>query len=194
MKHKIYLQNIGLVDKPILVKLKKNLEWSFKSFEVEFKICSNVLPLYDFEYVSGKKQFDAPLILKRLMSQAKRKDYFRILGIIDQDIFSGFYEFNFGVARLPKKFKTRLPRVALISIFRLKFLGLNYDREEKPALLEKRILTESIHELGHTFGLVHCENDCVMQFSDSLMQVDKKSPNFCDKCKGKLEDVFLNLD
>lgn len=192
MKHKIYLQKIGLVDKLILVKLKKNLEWSFKGFEVEFKICSNDLALYKFEYVSGKKQFDAPLILKRLLKQAERKKYFRILGIIDQDIFSGFYEYNFGVAKLPNKFKTRIPRAALISIFRLK--ESNYDREENPALLEKRTLTESIHELGHTFGLIHCENDCVMQFSESLMLVDKKSPNFCDKCKIKLEEAFLSLD
>jgi len=192
MKHKIYLQKIGLVDKSILVKLKKNLEWSFKRFGIEFKICSNDLGLYKFEYVSGKKQFDAPLILKRLSKQAERKNYFRILGIIDQDIFSGFFEYNFGVAKLPKEFKTSIPKVALISIFRLK--ESNYDREENSALLEKRILTESIHELGHTFGLDHCENDCVMQFSESLMLVDKKTPNFCVKCMGILEEAFLNLD
>ena len=183
MKQKIYLQKIGLVDKSILVKLKRNLEWSFKRFGVEFKICSNELALYKFEYVSGKKQFDGALILKRLMKQAKRKKYFRILGVIDQDIFFEFYNFNFGVGK---------PGGALISIFRLK--EINYEREDNPALLEKRTLTESVHELGHTFGLDHCDSDCVMQFSDSLMQVDKKTPNFCDKCIGKLEDVFLSFD
>ncbi|MHA1105181.1 MAG: hypothetical protein ACTSPN_05605 [Promethearchaeota archaeon] len=179
MKQKIYLQKIGLVDKSVLVKLKRNLELSFKRFGVEFKICSNDLPLYKFEYVSGKKQFDGTLILKRLMKQAKRKNYFRILGVIDQDIFFEFYNYNFGVAK---------PGGALISIFRLK--ETYYDREENPALFEKRILTESVHELGHTFGLDHCDNDCVMQFSKSLMLVDKKTPNFCDKCIGKLEEAF----
>ncbi|MCJ7650607.1 MAG: archaemetzincin [Candidatus Lokiarchaeota archaeon] len=192
MKHKIYLQKIGLVDKSLLVKLKRNLEWSFKRFGVEFKICSNDLALYKFEYVSGKKQFDGALILKRLMKQAERKNHFRILGVIDQDIFFEFYNYNFGVAKFPEAFNTRLPRTALISIFRLK--ETNYEREDNPALLEKRTLTESVHELGHTFGLGHCDSYCVMQFSDSLMLVDKKTPNFCDKCMGKLDEVFLNLD
>jgi len=189
MKHKIYLQKIGLVDKCILVKLKKNLEWTFKRFGVEFKICSNYLSLFKFEYVSGRKQFDATLILKRLRKQAERKNLFRILGVIDQDIFSEIYNYNFGVAKLPDAFNTRLPRVALISIFRLK--ETYYDREENPALFEKRIFTESIHELGHTFGIDHCDYDCVMQFSDSIMQVDKKTPNYCDKCMRKLEEAFL---
>jgi archaemetzincin len=192
MKHKIYLQKIGLLDKSILVKLKKNLEWSFKKFGIDFKICSSDLPLYKFEYVSGKKQFDASLILRRLMKQAERKNFFRILGIIDQDIFSEFYNFNFGVAKLPREFRIKSPMAALISIF--KFKENNYKREENPALFEKRILTESVHELGHTFGLNHCENDCVMQFSTSLMEVDKKSPHFCNRCMRKLEEAFLNLD
>ena len=191
MKQKIYLQKIGSVDKSILVKLKRNLEWSFKRFGVEFKISSKDLPLYKFEYVSGKKQFDGNLILKRLMKQAERKKHFRILGVLDHDIYFELYNFNFGVAKLPKALNMRLPRVALISIFRFK--EQLYDREKNPALFEKRTLTEAIHELGHTFGLDHCENDCVMQFSDSLMLVDKKTPNFCDKCMKKLEEVFSRL-
>ncbi|MHA1669218.1 MAG: archaemetzincin [Promethearchaeota archaeon] len=192
MKQKIYLQKIGIVDKSILVKLKRNLEWYFKRFGVEFKISSKDLPLNKFEYVSGKRQFDGNLILKRLMKQAERKKYFRVLGVIDYDIYFELYNFNFGVAKLPKTLNMKLPRVALISIFRFK--ELLYDREENPALFEKRTLTEAMHELGHTFGLVHCENDCVMQFSDSLMQVDKKTPNFCDTCMRKLEATFLRLD
>jgi len=192
MKYKIYLQKIGLVNQSILVKLKRNLEWSFKRFGVEFKIYSNDLSLYKFEYISSRKQYDGTLILNRLMKQAERKNHFRILGVIDQDIFCEFYNYNFGVAKLPEVFDTSSPRVALISIFRLK--ETFYDREENPALFEKRTLTESIHELGHTFGLDHCDYDCVMQFSDSLMQVDKKTLNFCDKCIRKLDEAFIRVD
>ena len=192
MKHKIYLQKLGVVDQFILVKLKKNLEWSFKRFGLEIKICSNDLPLFKFEYVSGKEQFDGELIIKRLTRQAERKKRFRLLGIMDHDIFLEFYKFNFGVAKLPERSNISFPKAALISIFRLK--ESNYDREENPALLEKRILTESIHELGHTFGLNHCDNDCVMQFSEYLNHVDKKSPKFCDKCLKRLEDNFLKMN
>lgn len=192
MKRKIFLQKIGIIEKSILVKLKRNLEWSFKRFGVEIKICSKELPLYKFEYVSGKRQFDGNLILKRLMKQAECKKHFRILGVIDHDIYFELYNFNFGVAKVPKPLDMGLPRVAMISIFRFK--EHLYDREENPALFEKRTLTEAVHELGHTFGLDHCENDCVMQFSDSLMQVDKKTPNFCDKCIRKLEATFSRFD
>ena len=184
MKHKIYLQILGLVNKSNVVELKKNLELTFKRFKIKFKICSNDLLLYQYEYDSAKDQFDGVLILQRLMKQAERKKHFRILGIIDRDIYFESYKFNFGVAKRP--------RVALISIYRLK--EKLYGREKNPALFEKRILTESVHELGHTFGLDHCEYDCVMQFSDWITPVDKKPPNFCDKCMRKLEDVFLSLD
>jgi len=184
MKHKIYLQLIGLVDKSIVVELKKNLELIFKKFKIKFKICSNNLLLYYDDYDSAKDQFNSKKLLKRLLKQAERKKHFRILGIIDRDIYLESYNYNFGVAKRP--------RVALISIYRLK--QELYGRKKNPALFEKRMLTESVHELGHTFGLDHCENDCVMQFSDKITPVDKKPSNFCDKCMRKLDELFLNLD
>ena len=184
MKHKIYLQILGLVDKSIVVELKKNLELTFKRFKIKFKICSNDLLLYQYEYDSTKDQFDSKKLLERLLKQAERKKHFRILGIIDRDIYFESYNFNFGVAKRPS--------VALISIYRLK--QELYGRKKNPALFEKRILTESVHELGHTFGLDHCENDCVMQFSDKITPVDKKPSIFCDRCMGKLDEVFLNFD
>jgi len=33
----------------------------------------------------------------------------------------------------------------------------------------QRVIKEAVHELGHAFGLTHCENSkCVMHFSNSL--------------------------
>jgi archaemetzincin len=66
-----------------------------------------------------------------------------------------------------------------------------YNRTENDAIFEKRILREAIHELGHTFGLYHCQNYCVMQFSNSLMEADKKSIKFCNNCSKRLE-LFFN--
>ncbi|MFN8009739.1 MAG: Zn-dependent protease, partial [Terriglobia bacterium] len=48
-----------------------------------------------------------------------------------------------------------------------------YDRCEK----------EAVHELGHTFGLVHCSDySCVMSHSNSVDQIDLKSNRFCPTC------------
>jgi archaemetzincin len=45
------------------------------------------------------------------------------------------------------------------------------------------VFGEALHELGHTFGLVHCSNPrCVMYFSSSVRNIDVKTNNFCDSC------------
>ncbi|MEW6585820.1 MAG: hypothetical protein AB1442_09465 [Nitrospirota bacterium] len=44
-------------------------------------------------------------------------------------------------------------------------------------------LGEAVHEIGHTFGLVHCSDpNCAMHFSNSLRDTDRKSSEFCGIC------------
>ena len=54
--------------------------------------------------------------------------------------------------------------------------------------LEERALKEAIHELGHTYGLGHCQDErCVMYFSNSLGDTDRKQALFCPLCRKGLE-------
>jgi archaemetzincin len=96
------------------------------------------------------------------------------MGVINLDLFLPIFTFQFGQAQLGGL-------SAILSTFRLhnKFYGL----EEDTALYEERIRKEAVHELGHTFGLVHCYNPvCVMRSSTYVENVDQKSLDFCSTC------------
>jgi len=61
-----------------------------------------------------------------------------------------------------------------------------------------RAVKECFHELGHTFGLVHCLNgDCPMTLSTNIVHLDQKTAQFCRSCSvllheglGRLEQTF----
>jgi len=46
-----------------------------------------------------------------------------------------------------------------------------------------RVRKEAVHEVGHTFGLEHCDNSkCVMSFSPTVREVDVKEEHLCGSC------------
>ncbi len=183
MRRRILLLKIGQVDKIILVKLKKNLEWIFKDFQIKVRILLKELDLKDSYYHPKKRKYNADRIIEGMKEYLLDHDFFRVLGIVNEDIYSGTYNFIFGRA------DGIISKIALISVIRLN--EIFYNRTKDNSLFEKRILREAIHELGHTFGLSHCQNHCIMQFSNSLMEADNKPIRFCKDCFKKLE-VFLS--
>ena len=53
---------------------------------------------------------------------------------------------------------------------------------------EERLAKEITHEAGHLYGLGHCENPrCVMYFSNTLSDTDRKGPYFCERCRSLLK-------
>ena len=188
MKKIVYLQSIGEVEQKFLVKLKKDLEWVLKGFIKSVEFSQNSIPLYDSEYDSIRRKYDASRILVRLKEIFQKSDQMSILGVMDEDIYSHFHNFVFGVAET--RFLNR-PGMALISVTRLK--EQFYRRLEDDALLELRTLKEAFHELGHTFGLKHCENHCIMRFSKRLAITDEKPPLLCESCLGNVKNFFSKI-
>jgi archaemetzincin len=108
-----------------------------------------------------------------LLDQAHRTVGGRVLAVTDADLYVQDLNFVFGMADLPG-------RAAVVSLHRLR-LGAD------AALLRERLLKEALHEIGHTFGLPHCSDmRCVMSFSNSLSDADRKSRRFCPSCQKKL--------
>ena len=191
MKKKVYLQKIGPVNDSFLLKLKKNLVWTFRKYNLNVKILSYELPLLYDEFDKFKKQYDGDKILNRLKTFGESKKFFRVLGVIDQDIFTRLVDYRFGCAKFSEDPSNG---VALISIFRLK--ESFYKRIENLHLLELRMLKEALHELGHSFGLSlddHCQNQCVMNFSENVGNIEQKPSFFCLSCINKLDAYFKDL-
>lgn len=125
----------------------------------------------------ARRQYYSTQILSRLAAFPDG-DSTKILGVAAVDLFIPILTFVFGEAQLGK-------RAALISTHRLQqsFYGLPQDEK----LFYERVEKEAIHELGHAFGLIHCQLwECVMHFSNSIEHVDLKSNAFCDHCAALL--------
>jgi archaemetzincin len=126
----------------------------------------------------ARRQYLASRIIDH-MKRMKKGDEVAILGIVDVDIYSHGLNFIFGQA-------DRGERIALISLRRLRqeFYGLKEDR----GIFLYRALVEVIHELGHIFGLQHCRSPfCVMYFSNTILDTDRKGYRLCPLCKKELE-------
>jgi archaemetzincin len=192
MKSSICLQKIGTLKPDVLIKLKKNIEQTFSHFNIEIKINPSDFHLHATEYNAKRLQYNASKILRKLMKPSQNTRSFRTLGVVDEDIYKDKLNFVFGLAH-------NTMGVAVISITRLRDdfyieTGSVHRQRESEEILDLRILKEAIHELGHTFGLPHCKNYCIMQFSNSLIDTDNKPKEFCESCARNLENFFNKSD
>ncbi len=125
-----------------------------------------------------RNQYNSTLILTRLLDRYGQHDG-KVLGVTMNDLFVPVLTYVFGEAQLSGT-------AAVVSAHRLmeEFYGLTPD----PAMEHDRLLKESVHELGHTFGLVHChEPECVMRSSNAVEDIDLKDVGMCDRCRSLME-------
>lgn len=128
-------------------------------------------------YDASRGQYNSRILLAQLLRQAPADDS-RVLGVTALDLFIPVLTYVFGEAQVNGK-------AAVVSSHRLDnaLYGLPASHE----LLFERLCKEAIHELGHTYNLVHCHNaECVMTSSMQIDGVDLKSDRFCSRCKAAL--------
>jgi archaemetzincin len=122
-----------------------------------------------------RKQYNSTLILRFLSKNVEKESDERILAVESADLFAGHLNFVFGEADINAG-------IAIVSTHRLN--PEFYVDAPSQELFLIRLVKESVHELGHTFGLGHCPlPNCIMHFSNCISDTDFKGPDFCPRCK-----------
>jgi archaemetzincin len=131
------------------------------------------LPIPEGAFDAKRGQYQSVELMKMLAQRAPR-DASRVLGVTNVDLAIPMLSFLFGQAQFDGP-------IAVVSLCRLhqEFYGL----PPQESLLRERAVKEVLHELGHTFGLVHCaESTCVMSLATHIELVDIKAERYCARC------------
>ena len=167
----IYIVSFGEVEDRVLLADAVNVK---RTFDLEVRV-STVKANISWAYNPQRDQYHAGTILNYL-SQIVYPNMVRLIALVGFDLYEEGLNFVFGEAQYGGKY-------AVVSTYRLK--------HPDERIYFERVFKETNHELGHTFGLKHCEDPkCVMSFSNSIMDVDRKSCDFCPKCRQKLDYVL----
>jgi len=165
----ISLMPVGHVDRTLLEPLAEGLT---QRLRVACSIHPDGLEA-EFAFNPLRRQYHSSEILKKILLKPAGRTW-KVLGVTEMDLYIPVLTFVFGEAQLADG-------GAVVSAHRLRqeFYGLPHD----PELLHDRLLKESLHELGHTYGLRHCPDyTCVMSSSNGVERIDLKQADFCPSC------------
>ncbi|MCD6562906.1 MAG: archaemetzincin family Zn-dependent metalloprotease [Thermoproteales archaeon] len=174
MRHKYLIQiySTGVEDR-ILEDLIQSLKTTFNA-----KLSLNYLEWKDIVqfYNPMRKQVNASKLIYWLSENISFPPNSRMLVLANIDGYVEGLNFVFGISN---------PGIGGI-VFTTRLNPLFYGEEYDDYLYRLRIFKETLHELGHSYGLTHCQNLCVMRFSNSIYDVDRKPAHYCTKCQKKL--------
>lgn len=179
---------VGLVRSPPLADIAAMLA-AFFAASVEVRRAEDlpVDPLPRRE-VQGHQQIDARALLAALAPQLPG-DAYGMLALVNVDLFAErAQQYTFGWSTLQE-------RLAVVSFTRFdpSFFGGAAPDDLAGALL-RRSLRVAVHEVGHLFGLAHCQAfRCVMNGVAHLAELDAIPLHLCPVCLRKLH-VVTGLD
>jgi archaemetzincin len=169
----ITLISFGYFERELLEMISEDVE---REFLLPVKIREGHLDLSEF-YDSARRQYDGNRLIKEIDS-LYALDTHKTLGLFNVDLFIPILTYIFGQAFLGG-------RSGIASIYRLSNESYGIKADKKVFL--DRFRKEVIHELGHTFGLIHCSNvTCVMRSSTYVEDIDQKGSTLCHQCRTKL--------
>jgi len=173
----IYIQPIKTDCSPWIEALGKSV---YTVFGFHTKVATLDVHL-EKTFDQARHQYNSSQILLQLITRPPA-DAVKVLGVVNVDLFIPVLTFVFGEAQL-----RGIGSVIALHRLNNKFYGLPEDRK----LLTERLVKEAIHELGHNFGLIHCNNQsCVMKSSTYVEEVDQKSEEMCSRCQDLLRGLL----
>ncbi len=169
---RILLQPLTAIDLSIIDNVVSVLKDTFERVIVDVNgvILSPPITVYNWH----RAQYNSDKILDWLYRNTEGYGYDVVVGIGDIDAYVRGLNFVFGEA-------SSVLKVCVVYLRRLRneFYGLESDYNK----FIERTCKEVIHEVGHVLGLNHCLTPkCVMNFSNSVFEVDGKSRYFCKQC------------
>lgn len=161
---------IGEIDETLLFSLQEGI---LQTFDIQTRIRIRHFDLAS-AYDPIRDQYNSSGLLVHLINDIP-PGTLKVLGVTDLDLFIPIFTFLFGEAQLNGA-------GAVVSTHRLhnQFYGIPEDEGR----LRNRLVKEGIHEVGHTFGLIHCVAlRCVMNTSTYVEEIDQKPASFCRFCE-----------
>ena len=170
----ITLISFGYFEQELLEMVVEDVE---REFSLPVKTREGHLALSEF-YDSPRRQYDGNRLIHEIEARFA-SDRQKTIGLFNVDLFIPILTYIFGQAFLGG-------RSGIASIYRLSNERYGIKADEK--VFVDRIRKEVIHELGHTFGLIHCRNtSCVMRSSTYVEDIDQKGVALCSECKAALK-------
>lgn len=139
------------------------------------------VPLPKSAYYKPRRRYRADKLIDHLLTFAEGEpETTRVLGLTEVDISTTKGKFKdwgvFGLGYAPGQ-------SAVVSSFRL-------ERKAKREKVLFRVANTALHEVGHTFGLQHCEEArCPMQDAEgSIENTDGSTGHLGPECQAELDD------
>jgi len=182
MKKKLGLIFFQSIDIKLGAYLIKELQAIFRDKFIHYELIKVALDIPLRSYDKDRDQYFGSFLLEPLRDYAIENNYYKIVGLFPELIYSKWAEFMFGLAEYGDEEETR---ASIVSLIRLE-ISENSSKIDLNKYYE-RVLKESVHEIGHTLNLDHCKNKCVMKKSETLSDTDEKPFNYCSRCQELLK-------
>lgn len=146
-------------------------------FQTEVTVEPEMKSVVDRVLDESRGQYNSTEIIVELLRMYPSVNA-KIAGITSVDLFVPVLTYVFGEAQLDGP-------ACVVSTYRLddSIYGLPSD----PSTFFERSLKEMVHELGHTYGLLHCRNyNCSMHASTTAEDIDLKGAGLCEECLKQL--------
>jgi len=166
----ITLISFGYLQKGIIEHIAADVRSEFK---VPVTVRDGHLDLSLF-YDPARRQYNGDHLLP-YVDREFGNDGCKTMGLFSVDLFIPILTYIFGQAFLNGG-------TGIASLYRLG--DEKYGMAPDEGRMSERFSKEVIHELGHTFGLVHCHNPvCVMRSGTYVEEIDQKEGHLCSRCR-----------